>query len=315
MLALALGFAFVNGFHDASNAIATVVSTRVLRARTAIAVATVMNLAGAAFALMIPRVVDTFGRDLVNGELLGPGAVGIALVCATGWNLLTWWLRTPSSSSHALVGALYGVALGWGGFSAIFAPGLLRVALAIAMMPLLGVVAGTLGLVLTLRLVRRQSPAILVPAFRNLQIASASFVAFTHGLADVQRTLGALALAAGGVRPGWGTAIAAALVISLGTAAGGWRLVETMGMRIVKLRPVDGFVAESVSAGLTALAAIAGLPASTTHAMASSIVGVGVTYRASAVSWGLTQRIVIVWLLTPIVPGVIACLIGALTAH
>jgi PiT family inorganic phosphate transporter len=181
-----------------------------------------------------------------------------------------------------------------------------------AMMPTLGVIGGATGLVGTLMLVRGVPPKRLESLFRNLQLSSAAFVALTHGFADVQRTLGALAIAHGGAAPGWPTAVAAALVISLGTAAGGWRLIEAMGTRIVKLRPIDGFVAETVAAWLTAGAALAGLPASTTHATAASIVGVGVVTRASAVSWGLTQRIVAVWILTPLVPGAAAALFGAL---
>jgi PiT family inorganic phosphate transporter len=308
---VAVGFDFVNGFHDAANSIATVVSTRVLSPRLAVAWAAFFNFV-AAFTFGV-GVAMTVGTGVVDHQAITVPVILSGLVGAITWNLITWWLGLPSSSSHALIGGYAGAAMAYGGSSLLNPSGLLKIAAFIVLAPLIGMALALLNQVVVLRLVRHASPRRARKVFRKLQLVSAAIYSFSHGTNDAQKTMGILfaLLVAGGTlhaddaMPVWIIFLCYA-VISAGTLAGGFRIVRTMGMRLTKLDPMHGFCAET-GGGVTILAVSAlGIPVSTTHTITGAIIGVGMTGGMRAVRWMVAGRIVWAWILTIPVSAFIA---------
>jgi PiT family inorganic phosphate transporter len=305
VIACALAFDFINGFHDAANAVATVVSTGVLPLRTAVVLAAVLNFLGA---LGGTAVAATIGEGLVAPEAVTQMVVLSALLGAIFWNLFTWYFGIPSSSSHALVGGLVGAALARAGGRAIRIGGLVKIVESLVLSPLVGFAIGFLIMLAIFWICRRGRPAQLARGFRQLQVFSAGFMALSHGSNDAQKTMGIItmslvafhgaAVEAGAFHvPTW-VILACAVAMGLGTMTGGTRIIKTMGTRIIDLKPVHGFAAETAAA-LTILAAShLGLPVSTTHVVSGSIMGVGSSQRVSAVRWGVTARIAWAWVLT-----------------
>ncbi|MGO4603697.1 anion permease [Terrabacter sp. 2YAF2] len=311
VIALAMGFNYTNGFHDAANAIATSVSTRALTPRVALAMAAVANLFGAFFGT---KVAQTIGSGIIEQPqgVNGLWLVAAALVGATGWNLLTWWFGLPSSSSHALIGGLAGAALVAGvavQWSVIWE----KVVIPMIVSPVIGLVGGYLVMTAIFWLFRRANPGRVTRGFRLAQTASAASMAFGHGLQDAGKTAGVvlLALNISGLHdsntvPIW-VLLLSAVVISLGTYAGGWRIMRTLGRRIIHLTPPQGFAAETTAASILYVAGLVfGAPISTTHTITASIMGVGATKRLSAVRWGVAGNIVGAWILTFPGAGIVA---------
>ncbi|HEY7350150.1 MAG TPA: inorganic phosphate transporter [Ktedonobacterales bacterium] len=314
---VALAFDFTNGFHDTANAIATSISTRVLSPRVAILMAAILNFVGA---FISTNVAKTIGSDVAQTTALTSVVVMSALLAAISWNLFTWYYGLPSSSSHALIGGIIGatVAGSAGSFSVLNAGGILKIVLSLVLSPIVGfLIAYILGLAL-LWLFRGFAPAQVTTASRWLQRVSAAFVAFSHGSNDAQKTMGVITAAVLAYQfgttptkfsvPDW-VIILSATAMALGTSFGGWRIIKTMGMHMVKLRPLDGFAAESSSALVIILATKLGLPVSTTHTIAGSIMGVGARQRLSAVRWGVAGNMVFAWLLTGPITAVLAAVI------
>jgi PiT family inorganic phosphate transporter len=303
VVTVALVFDFTNGFHDAANSIATSVTTRALTPHTAVVLAAVMNLLGA---LLGTGVAETIGSGIITTPegTAGLGVVLAGLVGAIAWNLLTWWLGLPSSSSHALIGGLLGAGLAASATVHWEVIGLL-VALPMVLSPLVGFVLAYAAMVVTLWSVRSLPYRRTLRGFQMSQTVSAAAMALGHGLQDAQKTMGVivLALVAGGLHEGsdiplW-VKLAAAAAISLGTYAGGWRIMHTLGRRVIQLDPARGFVAESVSSAVLYVAAfVFHAPISTTHTITSAIMGVGATRRLSAVRWGVAGNIATAWVLT-----------------
>jgi PiT family inorganic phosphate transporter len=302
VLGLAVVFDYINGFHDTANAIATSVSTRALKPHWAIAMSAVANFAGA---LTGTEVAKTIGAGLISAQFESQAVIAAALIGAIVWNLLTWRLGIPSSSSHALIGGLLGAVMVAGGVGAWNLDGIVnKVLLPLIASPIGGLLIGYLLMALLLNVFRRANPRRMNDRFRRLQVISAAYMAFSHGSNDAQKTMGimTLALVVAGVIPEFvvplEVKIAAATAISLGTAAGGWRIIKTMGSKVVKLDPVHGFAAETTAASIIFTASHFGMPVSTTHVISSAIMGVGSTGRLSAVRWGVARSIVIAWVLT-----------------
>ena len=312
VLALAVVFDYVNGFHDTANAIATSVSTRALSPRVAIAMSATANFVGA---LTGTAVAHTIGAGLITSQAEGGHVVAAALIGAIVWNLLTWRLGIPSSSSHALIGGLLGASATAVGFGSWQMGGILgKVILPLFGSPIAGFAIGFALMVVIFHLFRRAHPKTMNDRFRRLQVLSAAYMAFSHGSNDAQKTMGVmtLALVSAGVLtefkvPLW-VIILAASAISLGTAAGGWRIIRTMGSKVVKLDPVHGFAAETTAASVIFGASILGMPVSTTHVISSAILGVGSSDRFRAVHWGVARRIGIAWVLTLPASGLVAAL-------
>jgi PiT family inorganic phosphate transporter len=314
VVAVALFFDFTNGFHDTANSIATSVSTRALSPRTAVLTAAVLNIAGAFVSF---EVAATVAKGIVEPDVITLDIVLAGLVGAISWNLITWYLGLPSSSSHALIGGIAGSAIAANGFDVMQWNGLVeKVAIPSLAAPLFGIVAAALLMLGVLWIVRRRPPGIVNRAFRRIQIVSGGFVAFTHGTNDAQKTMGiiALALVASGnldadfERPPYWVIITAAVAMGAGTYAGGWRIIKTLGMRIAKLDPPRGFAAQTATAGILWTTAHYGFPVSTTHTISGSVLGAGATRRLNAVRWGVAGNILVAWLLT--IPS--AALVGAL---
>jgi len=312
VVVVALLFDFTNGFHDTANAVATSVSTRALSPRVAVLIAAIMNFLGA---FTSTAVAKTVGGGLINTDNLTGHLILAALFGAIAWNLFTWYLGLPSSSSHALVGGLVGAALASGGPNPVDWSGIWnKVAWPGLASPIIGfAIAGVIMLAI-LWIFRRVRPGPLNRGFRGAQILSGSFMAFAHGTHDAQKTMGVIALAlfiAGHtsdptVIPTW-VIVAAGLAIALGTYVGGWRIMRTMGTRIFKLEPPQGFAAQTTaSAVLYTVATRYGFPVSTTHVISSSVMGAGATTRVSAVRWGVAADIVTAWLLTIPAAGLVA---------
>jgi PiT family inorganic phosphate transporter len=333
VLFAALVFEYINGFHDAANAIATVVSTKVLTPRMAILLAAVTNLIGAHFGT---QVAKTVGGGLVDTGFVTLPAVLAALLAGITWNLFTWWLGLPSSSSHALIGGLCGAvlsaahgewsALHWsmnGGTDGLWP----KVVLPMVLSPIAGFIIGALFMGLFYIVLRKATPRFVNFVFGKLQLLSAGWMGFSHGTSDAQKTMGIIVLtlitgtksgafdhlpeSLGFLRttafeiPNW-VITTCALTIAAGTAAGGWRIIRTMGHKMVKLQPVHGFAAETTAACILFVTSRFGIPLSTTHVISASIMGVGASKRLSAVKWGVVGRIVWAWVLT--LP--ITCLLG-----
>jgi PiT family inorganic phosphate transporter len=305
VLVLAVVFDYVNGFHDTANAIATSVSTRALRPEHAILMSATANFVGALTGTAVAKTISS-GLATTPDGAAGQAIVAAALIGAIIWNLITWRLGIPSSSSHALIGGLLGAVVAWTGVSAIKSDGVFnKVLVPLVLSPVLGIVIGFLAMVVILNVFRRANPRRLNDRFRRLQVVSAGFMAFSHGSNDAQKTMGiiTLALIAGGILPKdsaiplW-VIVLAATAMSLGTAAGGWRIIRTMGQKVVKLDPVHGFAAETTAASIILTASHFGMPVSTTHVISSAIMGVGSSDRLSAVRWGVAGNIVIAWILT-----------------
>jgi PiT family inorganic phosphate transporter len=307
---LALLFDFSNGWHDCANAVATVVSTRVLSPLAAVLLAGVLNVAGAFFSTAVAKMI---GGGIVHAEAITNTVVAGAMGGAIVWNLFTLLLGLPTSSSHALIGGLVGSAVAHGGWAVVQFRGLRAILEAMVLSPLFGFLMGFLIMVTVSWVFFRVPRGVATKIFSRLQLLSASFMAFSHGANDAQKVMGVitLALVASGQLtssevPTW-VIVACALAMGLGTTVGGWRIVKTLGMRIAKLEPVHGFAAETGAATVLLFTAHFGLPVSTTHTITSSILGVGSTRRLSAVRWGLTRKILSAWIFT--LPG--AALLGA----
>jgi PiT family inorganic phosphate transporter len=331
---VAIAFEYINGFHDAANAIATVVSTKVLTPRQAIAMAAFFNLTGA---LMGTAVASTIGKGMVDAKAINMKTVLCALLGAIIWNLLTWWLGLPSSSSHALIGGLCGAALATPGSTwAVLKwnTGLIpKVVVPMLTSPVAGFLLGGLLMALLLLLLRSFSPHFVQSTFGKLQLVSAAWMAHSHGTNDAQKTMGVIALAlftgtqSGAFKdlppfldflhspefivPKWVVFLCAA-TMAAGTAAGGWRIIRTLGHKMVKLQPVHGFAAETTAAVIIQVASSYGIPLSTTHVISTSIMGVGAVKRFSGVKWSVVERIVWAWILTLPATGLLGYVLARL---
>jgi PiT family inorganic phosphate transporter len=333
LILVALAFDFINGFHDAANSIATVVSTRVLSPLVAVAWAAFFNFISAAPVLwgVELKVAATMGKGIIHFEQLrGEGTTLVLLVVfsalmgAIVWNLLTWWWGLPSSSSHALAGGLIGATLPSLGTGGLIGSGILKIVAFIALSPLIGMTLGSSLMTLTAWIVRRSTPARVDRWFRRLQLVSAAIFSYSHGTNDAQKVMGIISVILYGTI--WADRVSAADVatkfpvpfwvvlachgaIALGTMFGGWRIVKTMGHSLTKLQPIGGFSAET-GGGVTILAlAHYGIPVSTTHTITGAIVGVGATKGTRAVRWGVAGRIIWAWILTIPAAGVVAAIV------
>ena len=314
VVATALAFDFTNGFHDTANVVATSISTRALRPRAAIGLAAILNFVGAFLSLAVAATIAT---GIVQADMVTLSIVFAGLIGAISWNLLTWYFGLPSSSSHALIGGVVGAAFAADGPSAIIVDGLIeKVAIPAVMAPILAFVVAGVGILVTYRIVGRQRPSTVSRGYRLGQIISGSLFSLSHGTNDAQKTMGIifLALVANGNLsadadiPTW-VVVSAATAIALGTYVGGWRIIKTMGSRIIKMDPAQGFSAQGSGAAVILAASHAGFPLSTTHVVSGGIMGAGAAKRVSAVRWGVAGNIVIAWVLT--LPA--SALVGALT--
>ena len=310
VVVVALAFDFTNGFHDTANAVATSVSTRALSPRLAVAVAAGANLAGA---FVTTAVAKTVGKGIIDSGLATEKTVLAALIGAIAWNLLTWWLGLPSSSSHALIGGLIGAALVQSGSKGVEWHDIAhKVAIPAIASPAFGFLGAFALLLLIYWTFVWITPGVANRGFRLGQLASGTWVAFTHGANDAQKTMGVIALALfeGGridhfYIPGW-VIVAAGLAIGAGTYAGGWRIMRTMGQRIFSMEPASGFAAQLSGGSVIYLATHFGFPVSTTHVVSGSVMGAGATKQFSAVRWGVAGNIVFAWVLTIPAAGLVA---------
>ncbi len=302
IIAIALIFDFTNGMHDAANSISTVVTTRVLSPRVAVVWAAFFNFI--AFLIFGTGVATTIGKGMVDISIVTPTVILAGLIGAIAWNLITWYFGLPSSSSHALIGGYAGAAIAKGGFGVIIASGWYKTVIFIFVAPLIGLVMGWLLKVITTWIVYKQSPTSIDKGSRIAQLFSAAAFSLGHGGNDAQKTMGIIAslLVAGGINPTFDiplwVVLSAHAAIAMGTLTGGWRIVKTMGQKITKLRPIDGFCAETAAASSIFLSTHMGIPVSTTHVITGAISGVGSVNRLSAVRWGVTLRIVWAWIFT-----------------
>jgi PiT family inorganic phosphate transporter len=317
VIALALGFDYTNGFHDAANSIATVVSTRVLSPRWAVIWAAAFNFG--AFLVFKTHVANTIAKDVVEQDILTVGVIFAGLIGAIGWNLITFYLGLPTSSSHALVGGIAGAAVARSGFDVLQSDGLRKIGMFIILSPLIGLALGlTITVVIQWAFHRYRRVERLNKGFRRGQLVSAAAFSLGHGGNDAQKTMGvilAVLIASGHATadadvPLW-VVLSAHSAIGLGTLSGGWRIVKTMGSKITRLQPVGGMAAETGAALTLFYASSSGIPVSTTHTITGAIVGVGASRRLSAVRWGVAGRVVWAWLLT--IPG--AALVAAVMSQ
>ena len=314
IVVIALSFDYINGFHDAANSIATIVSTRVLTPKRAVAWAAFFNFI--AFVVFPLHVAHTVGKGIIDPKIVDDAVIVGALGGAIAWNLITWWYGLPSSSSHALVGGLLGAGISKGGLAVVQTSGVVKIAIFIVVSPVLGMVLGGAMMVLVAWVFRRKHPGRIDRWFRRLQFVSAAMFSLGHGANDAQKTMGiilALLIAKGYVSaksevPVW-VVLASQTAMGLGTLSGGWRIVKTMGMRLTRLKPVGGFCAETGAAGMLFLASALGIPVSTTHTITGGIVGVGFVNNPNAVRWSVALRIVWAWLFTIQSAALIAALI------
>ncbi len=300
---LALVFDFINGFHDTANSIATSVSTRVLSPRQAIIMAAILNFVGA---LMSEKVAKTISKGLVNGSLEQYVIIG-ALLAAIIWNLVTWYIGIPSSSSHALIGGLLGASIAYASSldKIIWSGVWQKVVLPLITSPVVGFLMGYLFMSLLYEILRPLTLKIVNKWFSKLQILSAALMAYSHGNNDAQKSMGiiTLALVSGGLLdndagiPIW-VKISCAIAMAMGTSIGGWKIIKTMGVNMIKLQPIGGFAAETAAAAVIEVATILGAPVSTTHVISTTIMGVGASKRLSAVKWAIARKIVWAWVIT-----------------
>ncbi len=315
IIVTALVFDFLNGFHDAANSIATVVSTRVLSPRFAVIWAAFFNFI--AFAVLGTHVAKTIGKGVVDPAAVTPDILIAGVSGAIVWNLITWWLGLPTSSSHALIGGFVGAAVVGAGPDSILLPGLIKIAQFIVISPLVGMALGWLFMIAVSWIFFKSTPGKVDSLFRRLQLVSAAAFSLGHGGNDAQKTMGIITVAlfsTGYLKgefevPMW-VVLSSHLTIGLGTMAGGWRIVKTMGMKLTKLQPVGGFCAETAGALTLFGATLTGIPVSTTHTITGAIVGVGSTRRLSAVKWGVAGRIVWAWVLTMPMAALVAALVS-----
>jgi PiT family inorganic phosphate transporter len=310
LVVVALIFDFMNGFHDAANSIALMVSTRLLTPQAAVMWAAFFNFI--AFLIFGTAVAKMVGKGLIDPDIVNNAVIFGALCGAITWNIITWWLGIPSSSSHALVGGLVGAGVAKGGTGAIIAGGLIKTSVFIIISPMFGMFVALLLMVLVLWIVEKRSPYPTERVFNKLQFVSSSLYSLGHGGNDAQKTMGIITvlLVANGYQQGfeiqfW-VIIACHLAMAMGTLFGGWRIVRTMGMGITRIRPSGAFCAQTSGAIALFLATWLGIPVSTTHTITGAIVGVGMSRRVSAVRWGLASRIVWAWVLTIPCSGLIA---------
>ena len=309
VVVLGLAFDYVNGFHDTANAIATVVATRVLSPLQAIMMAASLNFLGA---LSGTAVASTVGKGIVDPGAVTQQLVISALVSAIIWDLLTWYYGIPSSSSHALVFSIVGAGLATGGFNILGWEGIQKVLAGLVISPTIGFIGAFLLMVVLLNLFFRAHPAFITGFFGRAQLVSSAYMAFSHGGNDAQKTMGIITMALASYYgwtgdkwdvPTW-VILAAATAMGLGTAAGGWRIIKTMGHRIVELKPIHGFAAETAAATVIEVATRYGVPISTTHTISSSIMGVGASGSKRSVRWGVAGNIITAWIVT--IPACIA---------
>jgi len=314
VVVLALSFDFINGFHDTANAIAASVSTRALTPRMAIILAACMNFVGA---ILFTGVAKTIGGKVADPATLEHGVwiVIATLISAIAWNLITWWYGIPSSSSHALIGSLAGAVIAAEGFGGVNGSGFISIVEALIFSPIIAFVIGYIVMTLLKLIFARANPHIVNKGFRSVQILTAAFQSFTHGTNDAQKAMGiiTMALVAASYQdtlevPFW-VKLSAALAMALGTSAGGWKIIKTMGTKIFKIEPVNGFAADVSAASIIMTATVTGLPVSTTHVITSSILGVGSAKRFSSVNWGVAGRIVSAWIITIPISAVIAAIV------
>ncbi|MCJ7447581.1 MAG: inorganic phosphate transporter [Bacteroidales bacterium] len=312
VIGLVLVFDFINGFHDSANSIATVVSTKVLSPIAAVLLAATFNFL--AFLIFPLRVATTIGKGVIDPDIVNLTLISSAVMAAIIWNLITWRLGLPSSSSHTLVGGLVGAAIVGSGFESVILPGVLKIVAFIVIAPIMGMVMSYIISVIVLHIVKNHSPSGVDRHFRRLQLLSASAFSLGHGGNDAQKSMGIIwvaLIATNQVTKDADIALWIVLschaAIALGTLFGGWRIVKTMGQRITKLRPFEGFCAETAGALTLFGATHFGIPVSTTHTITGSIIGVGATKRLSAVKWGITGKIFWAWIFT--IP--VSALLGA----
>ncbi len=314
LILLALLFDFINGMNDAANSVATIVSTRVLTPRQAVVWAAFFNFAAAFFFGV--HVAETIGRGIIETSVITPTMILATLIGATTWSFLCTRLGIPISISHALVGGLVGTALAKSGIQALIMPGLLKIFLFIVLAPMLGMFLGFVIMLSVYWICRKQPPRAVDKWFRRLQLVSAALYSLGHGTNDAQKTMGIIAIllySTGHLGetfyvPFW-VIISCYFAIAMGTLMGGWRVIETLGMKMTKLRPVHGFSAETAAAGSILMSSLLGIPVSTTHTITGAIIGVGATTKFSAIRWGIAYKIVWAWILT--IPG--SGLMSALT--
>lgn len=297
----ALTFDYINGFHDTANAIATSVSTKALSPRNAIMVAATLNFLGA---LSGTAVAATIGKSIVAPELVSPLVIIAALIGAIFWNLFTWYFGIPSSSSHALIGGLVGAVIAGFGFTQVNWFGFVKIFSGLIIAPIIGMVAGSLVMTLLFWIFKSSSPALINNKFRKLQILSACTASFAHGSNDAQKSMGiiTMVLVGGGYLstfevPMW-VKVACALAMAAGTAVGGWKIIRTMGGKIFRIEPINGFAADFTSSVVIYSASLLGAPVSTTHVVSSSIMGVGAAKRLKGVRWNIARQIVLAWFIT-----------------
>lgn len=308
----ALIFDYINGFHDTANAIATSVSTKALSPRNAILVAATLNFLGA---LSGTAVAATIGKSIVAPESVTPLVIIAALIGAIFWNLFTWYFGIPSSSSHALIGGLVGAVVAGFGFWQVNWTGFVKIFSGLIIAPVLGMMAGSLVMTLLFWLFKGGSPARINNQFRKLQVLSACMASFAHGSNDAQKSMGiiTMVLVGGGYLsifavPLW-VKIACALAMAAGTAIGGWKIIRTMGGKIFRIEPINGFAADFTSSAVIYSASLLGAPVSTTHVVSSSIMGVGAAKRLKGVRWNIARQIVIAWFVTIPSSALVALLI------
>lgn len=315
VIVLALAFDFINGFHDTANAIATSVSTRALKPRTAIIMAALMNFLGA---LVFTGVAKTIGKDIADPTKLDNGLEILicALLAAIIWNLVTWWFGIPSSSSHALIGALAGAVYVGAGSDKVNWSGFINILEALILSPLIAFALGYIIMTLLKWIFASRSPHTVNKGFRTMQIVTAAIQSFTHGTNDAQKAMGIITFALVTAKyqssmdhiPLW-VKISAATAMALGTSIGGWKIIKTMGTKIFKIEPINGFAADISSASVIFGATLISLPVSSTHAITSSILGVGSAKRFSAVKWGVAGTIIISWIITIPISAVLSGLL------
>jgi PiT family inorganic phosphate transporter len=313
VIALVLIFDFINGFHDSANSIATIVSTKVLSPIAAVGMASFFNFV--AFLIFTPKVATTMGKGVINPDVINLTVIASALVAAITWNLATWWLGLPSSSSHTLVGGLVGAAVASSGWSSVVMGGVIKIVLFIVIAPLLGMVMSFIISAIVIFLARNHSPSGVDKHFRRLQLLSAAAFSLGHGGNDAQKSMGIIWVSL--IVTGFATkndpialwiVLSCQAAIAIGTLLGGWRIVKTMGQKITKLKPFEGFCAETAGALTLFGATHFGIPVSTTHVITGAIIGAGARKGVSAVKWGVTTHIFWAWILT--IP--ISALVGSL---
>ncbi len=312
VIVLAVIFDFINGFHDTANAIATSVSTRVLSPKVAVSMAAVLNMVGA---LTGTAVAKTVGAGLVEASCITQITIISALIAAIVWDLLTWYLGLPTSSSHAILSGVVGAAIATAGTNVIIQKGVYKVLLGLIFSPLIGFILGFFLMLLLMWLFSRATPSLVSNLFGRLQIISAAYMAFSHGGNDAQKTMGIITMALVSYYnlpefqvPLW-VIILCATAMAFGTALGGWRIIKTLGIRLVHLKPINGFAAETSAATVIEIASRIGLPLSTTHVISSTIMGVGASKRLSAVKWLVGGNIILAWIITLPVCSLLAWLI------